>query len=442
MLFTKKKLIALLIPLLIEQALNVTIGMADTMMVASCGEAAVSGISLVDSLNFLMFTLFGSLSTGGAVITSQYMGKGDTKSGCESANQLVMSVTVVAVLCSVFALIFRGSVLDLVFGSIAPDVRQNALTYFAITVLGYPFIGLYTCGTAMFRAMGNSKLSLYTSIVMNLINICGNALLIFGLGMGVAGAAIATLFSRICGSAFMLYRLSSKKNPIHLVPFLPLRLRWDMIKNILRVGIPNGLENSMFQIGKVLVSSLVATFGTAAIAANAVTNNVTMLQGIPGGAFSMAIITVVGQCVGAGDYDQAKKYTRWLMLSCAACTGLVCLVSCIKVDWILALYNLSDETASIATVLIWIHGAFLPFIQPFAFVMPNVLRASGDVKYTMIASILSMWLLRIVCCYILSVNLGFGIYGVYISMVVDWAGRGIAYVIRYMSGKWKGKALV
>lgn len=442
MLFTKKSMAALIIPLLFEQILNVTIGMADTMMVASCGEAAVSGISLVDSLNFLMMTIFGALATGGAVITSQYIGKGDTENGCESANQLVMAVVAISLIVSAFALTLRGSILDFVFGDIAPDVRQNALTYFVITAIAYPFIGLFNSGSALFRAMGNSKLSLYTSLVMNMINVCGNALLIFVFDMGVAGAALATLFSRVCGSAFMMYMLSNRHNKIHLVFFLPLRFRPDMLKNILRIGIPNGLENGMFQIGKVVVSSLVASFGTAAIAANAVAGNVISIQGIPGGAVSMAIITVVGQCVGAGEYGQIKTYLRWLITFEVSTIAAISLFTILNADMIVSFYHLTAETAEIAKIMFTIHGIFLPICEPFSFTLSGVLRAAGDVKFPMVVSILSMWLLRIMCSYLLCYYVGLGAYGVYISMVVDWSGRGICFLLRYLSGKWKGKALV
>ena len=440
--FTRKALIALIVPLILEQALNVTIGMADTMMVASCGEAAVSGISLVDSLNILLIQVFGCLATGGAVITSQYIGKGDLKSGCQSANQLVISISAVAILIGGCALMFRQQILSGVFGAIEADVMQNAMIYFLLSALSYPFLALYNSGAALFRAMGNSKLSLYTSIFMNLINISGNALLIFGFGMGVTGAGLATLFSRICGSLFMMFMLSNKRNLIHLENLFPLQIRWDMIKNILRIGIPSGLEGSMFQIGKVLVSSLVATFGTTAIAANAVGGNVMSMQCIPGGAIGMAMITVVGQCVGAREYEQAKKYTYKLMLINSLSIGIMCVITCLGAHQIAALYNLTDETADLAVKLIWFHGVFAPLFWPPSFSLPNALRAAGDVQFTMYVSMISIWLMRVLLSYFLGMYLGWGIYGVYTGMIADWFGRGIPFTIRFVKGKWQGKAYV
>lgn len=442
MLFTQKSLIRLIIPLVLEQALNVTIGMADTVMVASCGEAAVSGISLVDSLNILLINVFTALATGGAVITSQYIGKGDLQSGCESTNQLVISITTLSVLIASAALIFRRGILTALYGVIEPDVMSNAMVYFMLTALSYPFLGLYNSGTALFRAMGNSKLSLYTSIFMNLINISGNALLIFVFKMGAAGAGTATLISRICGSIFMMYMLSRKNNIIHLERFFPLHVRFDMIRNILRIGIPNGLENSMFQIGKVLVASLVASFGTTAIAANAVAGNVMSMQVIPGSAIGMAMITVVGQCVGAKEYKQAKHYTYWLMLTDMCCVGVMCLLTCLGAGRITTIYNLTEETANLAVRLIWIHGIFAPVFWPLSFSLPNALRAASDVKFTMIVSMVSIWFLRVALSYFLGIYLGWGIYGVYAGMIADWFGRGGAFVYRFVKGGWQGKEYI
>lgn len=440
--FTRKTLTALIVPLILEQALNVTIGMADTMMVASCGEAAVSGISLVDSLNILLIQVFGCLATGGAVITSQYIGKGDLDSGCESANQLVISISVVAILIGSLALFFRQQILSMVFGAIDAEVMSNALIYFFISALSYPFLALYNAGAALFRAMGNSKRSLYTSILMNMINISGNALLIFGFKMGVTGAALATLFSRIVGSAIMIYTLTNKAHTIHLEKFFPIRLRWDMIKNILRIGIPSGLEGSMFQIGKVMVSSMVSTFGTVAIAANAVAGGVMSMQCITGGAIGMAMITVVGQCVGAREYDQAKHYTYKLMILNMVTIGVMCVITCLGAGPITAIYQLKDETADLAVKLIWFHGIFAPLFWPPSFSLPNALRAAGDVKFTMYVSMISIWVMRVLLSYFLGMYLGWGIYGIYCGMIADWFGRGIPFTIRFVKGKWQGKAYV
>ncbi len=442
MLFTRRSLTKLIVPLIFEQLLNVTIGMVDTIMVASCGEAAVSGISLVDSINILLINIFSALASGGAVVTAQYIGKGDIKEGCESANQLVISIVAVSAVISSAALIFRPAILHMVFGTIEPDVMNNALIYFMLSAFSYPFLALYNAGAALFRSMGNSKLSLYTSLVMNLINICGNALFIYGFDMGVLGAALATLISRICASLFMFIMIVNPHNIVHIENLLPLRINWGMVKNILRIGIPNGLENSMFQIGKVLVSSLVASFGTAAIAANAVAGNIASMQVIPGSAIGLALITVVGQCVGAKEFQQAKEYTFKLMLMNIAAVGLTSFIVCLNVRGIAGLYNLTDETADLAIKLMLIHGIFAPCIWTPSFSLPNALRAANDVKFTMIISILSMWFCRIMLSYILGRYMGLEVIGVYIAMICDWVVRSICFMWRFWKGKWMQKQYI
>ena len=442
MLFTRKSLAKLIIPLIFEQLLNVTIGMVDTIMVASCGEAAVSGISLVDSINILLINIFSALASGGAVVTAQYIGKGDVREGCESANQLVISVVAVSGILSIIALVFRPFILHLIFGTIDPDVMDNALVYFLLSAFSYPFLALYNAGAALFRSMGNSKLSLYTSLVMNLINICGNALFIYGCGMGVFGAALATLISRVCASLFMFVMIVNPHNIVHVESLFPLRINWGMIKNILRIGVPNGLENSMFQVGKILVSSLVASFGTVSIAANAVANNIASMQVIPGSAIGLALITVVGQCVGAKEYKQAKDYTIKLMLLDVAAVGAASLIVCLNVNRIAGWYNLTSDTAALAVKLMLIHGVFAPCIWTPSFSLPNALRAANDVKFTMIVSIVSMWFCRIMLSYFFGRYMELGMIGIYIAMICDWVVRGALFIWRFWSGKWMQKQYI
>lgn len=437
MLFDNRSLRRLIIPLILEHALSVTIGMADTVMVASCGEAAVSGISLVDTLNFLMVTILGAMATGGAVITAQYVGKKDFETGRASANQLVVTVTLVSAVIAVLALLFHSQILHIVYGDTGEEVMQNAMTYFTISACSYIFVGLYNAGSALFRAMGNSKISLYTSLVMNIINICGNALFIFVFHMGVFGAGLATLIARICASVFIIWRLTQKQHPIHLEKVFPFHFRWDMVKDILRIGIPNGLENGIFQIGKILVASLVSTFGTASIAANAVSNNVANIQTMCAAAIGTSLITVVGQCVGAKEYAQAKMYAKKLMFAAMLISAVVSLFTCVNVRAILSFYNLSEEGTEIAVSMILLHGVFSPIIWPWSFAFPNAMRATNDVKYTMVVSILSMWLFRVGLSYFLGQTMGLGTFGVYIAMIIDWTIRAACFIPRFFSGKWE-----
>lgn len=437
MMFTNKQLRQLIIPLIIEQLLSVTVGMADSVMIASVGEAAVSGVSLVDTVMVLMINIFAALATGGAVVAGQYIGHRREEDACRAADQLVIFTLFLSV--GVMAVMYLGQnlILSGVFGSIEDDVMGHAKTYLLIVTASIPFIALYNCGAALFRSMGNSKISMKTSLMMNAINITGNAVLIFGFKMGVAGAAVPTLVSRIAAAVLIIALLRRQNQQVHISKPFSWKLNRVMIKKILHIGVPNGLENSMFQLGKILVLSLVATFGTASIAANAVSNTIAMFQILPGMAIGFAILTVVSQCVGANDYEQAKMYTKKLIKLVYVCVvGMNILVVAV-LPLIIKIYNLSDLTGEITTQIIVYHALCCVTIWPMSFSLPNTLRASNDVRFTMVISIISMWTFRIAFSYLLGQFLGLGVFGVWVAMTIDWLFRAICFTVRYVKGKWK-----
>lgn len=436
MMFSRKQLTRLIIPLVIEQVLAVTIGMADTMMVASVGEAAVSGISLVDSINILLINVFSALATGGAVVASQYLGRREENNARIAAKQLVYATLALSAGIMILSLVTRNGLLRLIFGQISDDVMQNAQIYFLLSALSYPFLAVYNSGAALFRSMGNSKISMYTSALMNLVNVAGNAILIFGAHMGVAGAATATLVSRILGAVIMMLLLRNRELPIYIEKMFHPEIHMGMIKNILRIGVPNGLENGMFQVGKILVQGLIATFGTAAIAANAVANNLACMAIIPGSAIGLAMITVVGQCVGANDFEQAKRYTVRLTGLTYLCMAALNLLILISSTFLIGIYQLSPETSRMAIELIVFHCFACAVIWPAAFTIPNGLRAANDVRFTMLTSIFSMWIFRIGFSYILGQWLNMGVLGVWVAMSIDWVFRAILFVVRLYRGKW------
>lgn len=306
MMFTNRQLRQLIIPLIIEQLLTVTVGMADTLMIASVGEEAVSAVSLVDTVMILLINIFAALATGGAVVAGQYIGQRRTESACKAAEQLVLFITVFSL--AVTALMYAGQNLILygVFGKIEPEVMRASRLYLLIVSASIPFLALYNGGAAVFRGMGNSQISMLTSLIMNVVNIIGNGILIYGLHMGVAGAAIPTLVSRILAALMIIPLLCREKYPVHLRHAMSFRFEGHTIRKILHIGVPNGMENSMFQLGKILVLSLVSTFGTASIAANAVSNTIALFQVLPGMAMGLAVITVISQCVGAGGLSAGK----------------------------------------------------------------------------------------------------------------------------------------
>lgn len=440
-LFTRKDLIRLILPLVIEQILAVTIGMADSVMVSSVGEAAVSGVSLVDSVNILFINIFSALATGGAVIASQYIGRQDVKSACSAAKQLLYATTAMATAIMALALVFQRPVLK-IFGDVEADVYANCQTYLVLSALSYPFLAAYNAGAALFRAMGNSKVSMLTSLLMNVVNICGNAITIYGLDWGVAGAAAASLLSRAVGAVIMVVLLQNRRSLIHIERLFHPELKPGMIRSILKIGVPNGLENGMFQIGKILVASLVASFGTAAIAANAVGNNISSIEVLPGSAIGLAMITVVGRCVGARDYAQAKRYTWRLMAVTHLCMGAICTALFFLTPTAVGFFHLSQETMNMAVEILQVYAVCAIFFWPPSFTLPNALRASNDVRFTMVVSIISMWVCRIGLSYVFGQWLEMGLMGVWLAMICDWIVRDICFLWRFFSGRWKNRQVI
>lgn len=442
MLFTKDDLKKLIIPLIIEQTLAISIGLFDTLMVSSCGEAAVSGVSLVDSISVLLIQILSALATGGAVVCSQYIGKKMPERARSSAGQLMFIMLTCSGAVMLFVLLAYRFLLRAIFGQIEADVMASAETYFIISALSYPFLGVYNAGAALFRSIGNSKVSMYTSLVMNVINIGGNAVLIFGFGMGVLGAALATLTARVISAVVIVMLLCKKNNPLCIAVPGSMRPQRDVIGKILKIGIPSGIENGMFQIGKLLVSSLTATFGTAAIAANAVANSIAGFANIPGIAIGLAMVTVIGRCIGAGEKEQAKHYSIRLLGLAYAGMIFADILLLVGAGPLVSCFALSKEAYTIAVELLTTFAVCAALIWPLSFALPNVLRAAGDAKYTMEVSVFSMWVFRVASSYFFAGTLGFGVLGVWIGMYVDWVFRAILFIIRYRRGKWLEKRVV
>lgn len=435
-LFTGEQLKHLIFPLIVEQILAVTVGMSDTMMISSAGEAATSGVSLVDMINGLMINVFAAISTGGAVVAAQYLGQKNRKRACEAAEQLLFITSLISFFIMIAALVFKQFILRLLFGSIDDDVMGSAMTYLMITAFSYPFLAVYNSCAALFRTMGNSKISMNASIIMNIINIAGAGLFIFVFHWGVAGAALAALIARMTSCLILFHRLKNRNLDIY-IGAEKFRLNKDLIQRILHIGIPNGIENSIFQIGRILVVGIIALFGTSQIAANAVANNLDGMGVLPGQAMNLAVITVIGQCVGAGDYAQADYYAKKLLKITYIINGLCCMVVLITMPLTMNLYDLSSETLKLAAILVLIHDGFAILLWPSSFTLTNVLRAANDVRYPMCVSILSMLLVRLVCGYALAVVFHWGAIGIWLAMVLDWIVRSSFFYGRFRSGKWK-----
>ena len=390
----------------------------------------------------LLINLFGALATGGAVVAGQYLGQKNQKQACRAATQLVWFITVSAFVITVIVYACKFFILHGVFGRIEQDVMGHANTYLMIVTASIPFMALYNGGAAIFRAMGNSKVSMQVSIVMNIINVAGNALLIYGFHRGTEGVAIPTLVSRMVAAVLIIALLVNQTRTLHIEKTLRYRPDWRLVKKILSIGIPNGLENSMFQLGKILVLSLVSTFGTYAIAANAVSNAVALFQILPGMAMTLAATTVIARCVGAGDYEQVRYYNKKLIMITHICMVVTVGAIFLILPFILKAYHLSDLTAGVTKQILYFHGISAILIWPVSFILPATFRASGDAKACMYISILSMWIFRIIFSYILGKYMGLGVFGIWVAMVIDWIFRVICFAIRYFRGSWKKKAIV
>nr|WP_325298896.1 MATE family efflux transporter [uncultured Dysosmobacter sp.] len=435
--FSKEDLRRLIVPLVIEQLLAITVGLCDSVMVSQVGEAAISAVSLVDTVNVLLVNAFSALATGGAVIAGQYLGRRETEKAGHSGAQLLLFMGEVSLLVMALFYLGKGFVLNVVFGQVEPDVAAYANTYYMIVEASTPFLAIYSAGAALFRVMGNSRISMWVSLGMNIINVVGNAVLIFGVHMGVEGVAIPTLVSRAVAAAAMVLLLRR-------MPGLPLRverftLRHDryVVRNILRFGVPNGLESSMFQLGKILLLSTVAVLGTASVAANAIGNTVCTFQCVAGNALGLAMVTVVSRCVGAGSYEKARYYTRKLLRSTYLYMGGSIIVIGLALPLIMKLYNVSDQAAEYARQIILMHGGVAMVLWPASFTLPQALRAAGDTRFTMVISTVSMWTLRVGLGILLGRFWGFGVLGIWMAMFADWALRVAFFVPRFHGHTWE-----
>jgi putative MATE family efflux protein len=435
--FTNKALRKLIIPIFLDQVLIITVGIITAMMLSYAGEAAVSGVSLVDMINMLIIYVLAALTTGGAVVVSQYIGHKDKAQACYAASQLFTISLVISTTLTMIVVLFNKPMLGVLFGHIAPNVMSAAIIYFVISGFSYPFLSIYDCGAALFRSMGNSRIPMIVSIIMNLINLIGNTIAIFVMHAGVTGVATSLIIARVVAAVIMFYLTFNKNNEVFICFSEIFSWNRKMLRRILNIAIPNGIENGIFQLGRILLISIISTFGTAQIAANGITSSLVLTAIAFASAINLAIVTVTGQCIGAGDYAQATYYTKKLIKLAYIGTIISSLVEILFLKWILNLYALPTDVRNLAYILVVIHNCFSILLWPSSFTLANALRAAGDVGFTMVTSISSMFVFRISFGYILGVVFHMGVIGVWIAMGIDWSFRTIAYIARFRSGTWK-----
>ncbi len=436
--FSNRDLALLIVPLLVEQLLSITVGLADSLMVSTVGEAAISAVSLVDSISNLMLYIFSAMATGGAVVAGQYLGRREEEKARSAGQQMMALMLVVSALICALLYIFKGFILTNLFGEIDADVMAATDTYYSIVMAAIPAIALYNGSAALLRAMARTDLTLKVSLLANVINVGGNALLIFGFGCGVEGVAIPTLASRTAAAVVMLVLLHDQKRPLNIAGLRQFRVQRRTLWDIVRIGIPSGIENGMFNFGKLMLYSLISTFGTASITANAIGATLGMFHCFAGSAVGMGMVTVISRCIGAGAYDKAKFYFKKLMLISFGAMFAVNLLLALAVPLTVRAYGLEGETAALTAKVLLVHGVSAMVLWVPSFNTPQFLRAAGDSGYTLIVSALSMWLLRVAPAYVLGTYFSWGVVGVWFAQsVFDWGARSICFFARYKNEKWK-----
>ena len=435
--FSNAELKNLIFPIIIEQFLALLVGIADTLMVSYVGEAAVSAVSLVNQLNNVFIMVFTALASGGAVVASQYVGSRDKENGTLAASQLVMITGLISLLMTGIVLVFGYQLFGLLFGQVEADVLKSGLTYLRISAYSFLFLAVYNACAGLFRSMGKTKVLMEVSIIMNAINVIGNAIGVFVLHAGVAGVAYPSLISRIFAAAAMLILAMNRNNPLTIRVRQVLAWKTRMIIRIFRIAIPNSVENGLFQIAKVALSSIVAMFGTVQIAANGVAQSFWSMAALFCIAMGPAFITVIGQYMGAGDTEGAEYYMK-KMLRLTYLGGIIWNLLCFLITpFVLKLYSLSDEAVRLVMILVLLHNIFNALFCPVGFSVSNGMRAAGDVKYTMYASIFSTVVCRTALSVLFGVIFNLGVIGITLAMVCDWAVKAALILLRWKSGRWK-----
>ena len=436
LLFPRRALWMLLIPLIIEQMLNSLMGMVDTLMVSRVGAEAISAVSLVDSINNLVLQVFAAMAAGAAIICSQYLGRKDEKGCNDAAKQIVLTVVVISSVIMIIGVGFRKPLLHLIFGRVEEAVMTNAQIYFLITALSYPFIALFQAGAAFYRACGNSKFTMKTALIANVANIVGNTLFIFVLQMGAAGAAVSTLISRALCAFVVFYALRKPGYAIQLKNYFSIRPDLNLIVKILAIGVPSGIENGMFQFGKLAIQSTVSSLGTAAIAAQAMTIIFENVNGMAAVGIGIGLMTVVGQSIGAGRQEEAKYYIVKLAGYAEVAMIISCILVYIAARPVTVLAGMSEESTALCMQMILAITIVKPLLWVPSFTPPNGLRAAGDVRFSMITATLTMWLCRVALSIFLMRVVKTGPIGVWYGMFADWGVRGVIFTIRFVRGKW------
>lgn len=440
--FSNKDLKNLIVPLFLEQLLMALVGIADVFVIGFVGEAAVSGVSLVNSFNTIFINLFTALASGGAVVISQYIGRKEEKHAGEAATQLLTASVLFSVVISVVILIFNESLMRLIFGKVEADVMDACVTYLRISAYSYPALAVYNAGAALYRSFGKTSTTMYISVIANILNVVGNCIGVFGLHAGVIGVAVPSLVSRTFSAVVITILCFSKKNPVRYLKSWIVKIDVNLQKKILGIAVPNGIESGVFQLVKVALSSVVALFGTYQIAANGVAQSIWSMAALVCVTMGPVYITVIGQCMGAGDVVQAemyfKKLTKITVAFAVIWNTLIFALTPIMMNF----YALEDKTKHLTILLVLVHNIFNTIAFPFADPLGKGLRATGDVKFTTFTSLFTTIIVRLIFSILFGIGMGLGVMGIAYAMCLDWSVRGIIFWWRFKQGKWKSLKVI
>lgn len=435
--FSNKDLKNLIIPLFLEQLLLAFVGIADVFVIGFVGEAAVSGVSLVNSFNTIFLNLFTALAAGGAVVISQYIGRKDREHAAQSATQLLTASILLSVVIAVVVLITNASLMRLVFGKVEDDVMAACVTYLRISAYSYPALAIYNAGAALYRSFGKTSTTMYISIISNVINVIGNCIGVFVLHAGIIGVAIPSLISRTFSAVVITILCFNHNNPVSYLKDWIIKIDTGLQKKILGIAVPNGVESGIFQLVKVALSSVVALFGTYQIAANGVAQSIWSMAALVCVTMGPVFITVIGQCMGAGDIVQAEYYFKKLLKITVVFAVIWDIIIFAVTPVMMSFYALEPQTKHLTILLVLIHNIFNAIAFPFADPLGKGLRATGDVKFTTAVSLFTTIVVRLVFSIVFGIGLHMGVIGIALAMCLDWSSRGVIFWWRFKQGKWK-----
>lgn len=437
-----KQIFSLIIPIFIDSAFIVLISILNTAMISSSGVAAVSAVSVVDSLNIFIVSVFIAIATGGTVIVAQYFGGRNPEQASRAASQAISAIAVISISLCILIILFHSQLLQLLFGSADADVLANAKLFLIGSSISYPFFAIYQSIVGVLRGVSETKACLFLSVILNLTYFVLNILFITVMDLGVLGLAISYIVARVLGASIAVFYLFKMCHTLNVKLKDVFKPQLALLKKIMFIGLPFAAEQLFFNGGKLLTQTFIVQLGTLSITVNAISNSLSLLFQVGGSTLSVAIVTVVGQCIGRREIDDARKFIRsFLWLSCAFFVVITAVLLAIFPS-LVGLYNPPSEIVPDIFQLIIIISVAQPLFWSLSFILPSAMRAAGDSTFISIVSLLTMWLFRVILGYILGITLQFGLVGVWIAMVAEWGIRGAVFYMRFRGDKWYRHKLV